>query len=81
MRKPVLLFASAAVALSPAAAQGPRYLNPRDVAEAQRQHAALIQEMGGAETGPRAAYVAQVGQRVGSRNGMQRRYGAELKRP
>lgn len=70
MRKPVLLLAAAAVALTPAAAQGPRYLNPRDVAEAQRQNAALIQELGGAETGPRAAYVEQVGQRVGAYSGI-----------
>ena len=42
----------------------PRYLDPRDVAEAQRQHAELVQELGGAETGPRAAYVKSVGRRV-----------------
>jgi predicted Zn-dependent protease len=64
------LLAAAAVALSPATAQGPRYLNPRDVAEAQRQHAAMVQEFGGAETGPRAAYVQSVGQRVGSFSGI-----------
>jgi predicted Zn-dependent protease len=66
MRKPILLLAAAAMCLAPAAAQGPRYLNPQDVAEAQRQHAALIQEFGGAETGPRAAYVESVGRRVGA---------------
>ncbi len=72
MRKAVLLVGAAAVALSPAnlTAQGQRYLNPRDVAEAQRQNAALIQELGGAETGPRAAYVQSVGQRVGVYSGI-----------
>jgi len=70
MRRPILLLAAAAIALSPAAAQAPRYLNPQDVAEAQRQHAAMVQEFGGAETGPRAAYVQAVGQRVGSFSGI-----------
>ena len=36
MRKPILLLAAATLSLAPAAAQGPRYLNPQDVAEAQR---------------------------------------------
>ncbi|HJU76447.1 MAG TPA: M48 family metalloprotease, partial [Sphingomicrobium sp.] len=53
-----------------ASAQAPRYLNPRDVAEAQRQHAALVQELGGAETGQRAAYVAAVGRRVSAASGV-----------
>jgi len=66
----MLLIAATAVALTPAAAQAPRYLNPRDVAEAQQQHAALIQEFGGAETGPRAAYVESIGRRVGAYSGV-----------
>src|SRR4051812_21071679 len=70
MRKPILLLAAAALSLAPAAAQGPRYLNQQDVAEAQRQHAALVQEFGGAETGPRAAYVESVGRRVGAYSGV-----------
>ena len=70
MRKPIFLLAAAALALTPAAAQGPRYLNPQDVADAQRQHAALVQELGGAETGPRAAYVESVGRRVGAYSGV-----------
>ncbi len=70
MRKGVLLLAAAAVALTPAAAQRQRYLNPRDVAEAQRENAAIIQELGGAETGPRAAYVETVGRRVGAYSGV-----------
>ena len=70
MRRPILLLAAAAIALSPAAAQGPRYLDPRDVADAQRQHAAVIQELGGAETGPRAAYVESIGRRVGAMSGV-----------
>jgi predicted Zn-dependent protease len=70
MRKSILLLAAAALSLAPAAAQGPRYLSPQDVAEAQRQHAALVQEFGGAETGPRAAYVESVGRRVGAFSGV-----------
>ena len=60
MRKGFLLFFAAALALSPAAAQQVRYLDPRDVAEAQRDNAQLIEALGGAETGPRAAYVESV---------------------
>jgi predicted Zn-dependent protease len=64
-----LLFA-AALALTPAAAQQVRYLDPRDVAQAQQENAAVIEELGGAETGPRAAYVASVGRRVAAYSGL-----------
>ena len=73
MRKPVLLLAAAAAVLSPAAGSaqyGARYLDPREVAEAQRQHAELITEYGGAETGARAAYVDSVGRRVAAQSGL-----------
>jgi predicted Zn-dependent protease len=70
MPKSVLLLAAAVMALTPAAAQQLRYLDPRDVAQAQREHAQLVQELGGAETGPRAAYVASVGQRVAAYSGL-----------
>jgi predicted Zn-dependent protease len=72
MRKRVLYLAAAIAALSPAitAAQPLRYLDPRDVAEAQREHAQFIQELGGAEAGPRAAYVESVGRRVGAYTGI-----------
>jgi predicted Zn-dependent protease len=72
MRKSMLLTAAAAVALSPAivAAQQGRYLNPRDVAQAQRQHVELVQELGGAETGARANYVEAVGRRIGAFTGL-----------
>ena len=66
MRKALLLLSVALLAVTPAAAQQVRYLNPRDVAEAQREHAAIVQELGGAETGARAAYVESVGRRVGA---------------
>src|SRR3954469_13978713 len=67
MRKGVLLLAAATIAVTPAIAQRTaRYLNPQDVAEAQRTHAAMVQELGGAETGPRAAYVESIGRRVGA---------------
>jgi predicted Zn-dependent protease len=71
MRKALLLLATAAISIAPAAAQPQlRYLNPQDVAEAQREHAALVQELGGAETGPRAAYVESIGRRVGAFSGV-----------
>jgi predicted Zn-dependent protease len=70
MRRTVLLFAGAAVALMPASAQRLRYLNPQDVAEAQRDHVEIVRELGGAETGPRAAYVESVGRHMGSVSGV-----------
>ena len=70
MRNKFLLLAAAALVVTPAAAQRLRYLNPQDVAEAQRQHSQLVQELGGAETGPRAAYVASVGRKVGAFSGV-----------
>jgi predicted Zn-dependent protease len=68
-RRLVLLFAGA-LALTPAAAQQVRYLDPQDVAEAQRENAQVIEELGGAETGPRAAYVESVGRRVAAFSGI-----------
>src|SRR5437764_13725957 len=70
MRNKVLLLAAAVLAFAPASAQRQRYLNPQDVAEAQRYHAELIQELGGAETGARAAYVQSIGRRVGAFSGV-----------
>jgi predicted Zn-dependent protease len=70
MRRSVLMFAAAAVAVAPAAAQRQVYLNPRDVSEAQREHAQLVQELGGAETGPRTAYVESIGRRMGVQSGV-----------
>jgi predicted Zn-dependent protease len=70
MRKKILLLTAAVLAFAPAAAQRLRYLNPQDVAEAQRENAKLIQVLGGAETGPRATYVQAVGRRVGNQSGI-----------
>ena len=72
MRKGVLHLAAGATLLTPAllVAQPAHYLDPRDVAEAQRENPAFIQELGGAETGPRAAYVESVGRRVGAFTGL-----------
>lgn len=68
MRRRFLLLTVAALAFAPASAQQLRYLDPRDVAEAQRENAELVQALGGAETGPRAAYVESVGRRVGGQS-------------
>jgi len=70
VRKGILLAASVAALSSTALSAQVVRLDPREVAEAQQQHAALIAEMGGAETGPRAAYVQSVGQRVASYSGV-----------
>ena len=70
MRKSVLLLCAAALAITPAAAQRAHYLDPRDVAEAQRENAQIVEELGGAETGPRAAYVESVGRRVSAYSGV-----------
>jgi predicted Zn-dependent protease len=70
MRNKVLLLAAAALAITPAAAQRLRYLNPQDVAEARQEHAELVRELGGAETGPRVAYVESIGRRVGNYSGV-----------
>jgi predicted Zn-dependent protease len=70
MRRTFLLLAAAALAITPAAAQRLRHLNPQDVAEAQRNHSELVRELGGAETGPRAAYVESIGRRVGAFSGV-----------
>ncbi|HEU4969215.1 M48 family metalloprotease [Sphingomonas sp.] len=70
MRRSVLLFCAAALAITPAAAQRAHYLDPRDVAEAQKENAQIVEELGGTETGPRAAYVESVGRRVGAYSGV-----------
>ena len=70
MRRRVLLLFAAALAFAPAAAQRVRYIDPQDAAEAQREDAQVIQELGGAETGPRAAYVDAVGRRVAAQSGI-----------
>src|SRR6476620_1491377 len=70
MRRRVLLLFAAALALAPAAAQRVRYIDPQDVAEARREDPQVIQELGGAEAGPRAAYVDAVGRRVAAQSGL-----------
>jgi len=78
MRTPFALLAASAVAIAPASAQVAQpqpqqaltYLNPRDIQEAARQHPEIVAEFGGAETGPRAAYVESVGRRVAAYSGI-----------
>jgi len=71
MRNLLALLTASAVIVAPAVAQQQRLqsLNPRDVQEAARQHPELVAEFGGAETGPRAAYVEGVGRRVAAYSG------------
>lgn len=71
IRKALALFMAAALAITPAAGQRTgRYLDPTDVAEAQKDNPDLVEEFGGAETGPRAAYVERVGRRVAAYSGV-----------
>lgn len=73
MRTAFLLFSAAAAAVAPAVVSAQvagRVLNPRYVAEAQRQHPQVVREFGGAETGARAAYVDSVGRRVAAYSGV-----------
>lgn len=73
MRSVVLLLGTAALLASPAlvsAQTAGRPLDPRYVQEAQREHSQMIAEFGGAETGPRAAYVESVGRRVAAYSGV-----------
>ncbi len=73
MRKALLLFSAASLAVLPSAvsAQYPvRTIDPRLAAEAQKEHAELVEEYGGAETGQRAAYVDSVGRRVAAYSGL-----------
>ncbi len=71
MRRTMTLLAASALAVVPASAQmsQPRYLSQRDVQEAAKQHPEVVAELGGAETGPRAAYVESVGRRVAAFSG------------
>jgi predicted Zn-dependent protease len=73
MRKALLFFSAAVLVVSGTALPAQyrlRTLDPRLVAEAQKEHAQVVQEYGGAETGPRAAYVDQVGHRVAAVSGI-----------
>jgi len=75
MRRALLLVSAASLALSPAAVPAQysaRTLDPALVAEAAKEHADVVQEFGGAETGPRAAYVDGVGGRVAAYSGIAR---------
>ncbi|HEU0311600.1 MAG TPA: M48 family metalloprotease [Sphingomicrobium sp.] len=76
MRIPLAFLAATAVLALPLAAaaqtqpqQGLSYLNPRDIQEAARQHPEIVAEFGGSETGPRSAYVQDVGRRVAAYSG------------
>ena len=73
MRSLVLMLCTAAVAVAPAvssAQMAGRVISPRYVRESQQDHPKLIAEFGGAETGPRAAYVDSVGRRVAAYSGV-----------
>jgi predicted Zn-dependent protease len=75
MRTPLALIAATAVLVLPtlstaeAQTQQLNYLNQRDIQEAARQHPEVLAEFGGAETGPRAAYVEGIGRRVAAYSG------------
>jgi predicted Zn-dependent protease len=73
MRKALLFLSAAAVALSGTAVTAqyaPRSLDPRLVAEAQKENIEVVKQYGGAESGARAAYVDQVGHKVAAFSGI-----------
>lgn len=70
MRSRRLFLAATALATSSLAIAQVRGLSQRDVAESQRQHPQVLAEFGGAETGPRGAYVDSVGRRVAASSGL-----------
>jgi len=70
MRTALALATATALVIVPAVGPAqPRYLNPRDVQEAARQHPQIIEEFGGAEAGTRATYVESIGRRVATHSG------------
>ena len=69
MRARLFLAATALVTSSLAFAQV-RGLSQRDVVESQRQHPQVLAEFGGAETGPRGAYVDGIGRRIAATSGL-----------
>jgi predicted Zn-dependent protease len=74
MRSLFLLLGTAAMAAAPgivSAQSAGRGLNPRYVQESQQDHQKLLDELGGAETGARAAYADSVGRRVAAYSGVQ----------
>ena len=77
MRSMLLMLCTAAVAAAPAVSSAQvagRGISPRYVQESQQDHPKLIAEFGGAETGPRAAYVDSVGHRVAAFSGVAPNY-------
>lgn len=73
MRKAFLLLGTIGLAATPmfvSAQVAGRGLNQRYVQESQQDHPKLLEEFGGAETGPRASYVDNVGRRVASFSGV-----------
>lgn len=73
MRKALLFLSAAALMVSATAVPAQyqvRRLDPRLVAEAQREHAQVVDQYGGAETGRRAAYVDSIGKRVAAFSGV-----------
>jgi predicted Zn-dependent protease len=65
-----LFLAATALATSSLAFAQVRGLSQRDVVESQRQHPQVLAEFGGAESGPRGAYVDGIGRRVAATSGL-----------
>jgi predicted Zn-dependent protease len=73
MRKALLFLSATALTVCGTAVPaqyGPRSLDPRLVAEAQKDNAEIVREYGGAESGRRATYVDEVGHRVAAFSGV-----------
>lgn len=75
MKRKMLIALGASVATigcaSVAEAQrAPRAISATAAQQAAQQHPQIVEEFGGAETGPRAAYVTSVGRKVGAVSGV-----------
>jgi predicted Zn-dependent protease len=72
-RKPsrtAALLACAALSIAPLSAQTTRNISQSDKATGAKANPELVQEFGGAVTGPQAAYVASVGKNIAIQSGL-----------
>ncbi|HUQ14182.1 MAG TPA: M48 family metalloprotease [Novosphingobium sp.] len=69
-RRACAFLAGASLLAAPLAAQTVRAISQSDKAEGAKAHPQLLAEFGGAETGPQATYVADVGKTIALQSGL-----------
>lgn len=69
-RWPLALLVGVAVLASPGVAQAPQHISERDKQEGAKAHPQLLEEFGGAYSGPQADYVTRVGRRIAVQSGL-----------